>query len=185
MLLRAVIFCCVLGIVAGLASTAGSAAPQRHALLVAVQGYENLPGVSLFDGPRNSLILWNDYLRMHGFSDISVLAEGMNEGDVKWTRNDPRIVAPTRANIQHAFSTLEGRLEKSGGTDKVLIVLIGHGSQQRAAPNDPPKPFNLDEVFLPMDAGPRPKNDPEGPFANALVDHDIAPHLKTILKALV
>jgi hypothetical protein len=31
-----------------------------------------------------------------------------------------------------------------------------------------------------MDAGPRPKNDPQGPFANALVDHDIAPHLKSM-----
>lgn len=170
----------VLAIASAFAGTAHSATIARHALLVAVQGYDNLPGVSLFDGPRNSLLLWNDYLRARGFSDITVLAEGMNEGDVKWSKKDPTIVAPTRDNIQRALAQLEARLDKSGGSDKVLIVFIGHGSQQRAAPNDPPKPFNLDEVFLPMDAGPRPKNDPEGPFANALVDHDIAPHLKTM-----
>jgi hypothetical protein len=177
---RALLFGGALAIAAGLTPSAQSATAVRHALLVAVQGYDNLPGVSLFDGPRNSLLLWNDFLHARGFSDVSVLAEGMSASDVKWTRNDPHVAAPTRVNIQRAFFELENRLAKSRGDDTVLIVLIGHGSQQRAAPNDPPKPFNLDEVFLPMDAGPRPKNDPEGPFANALVDHDIAPHLKTM-----
>jgi len=177
---RAVILSGALAIGATFATSAHPAPVVRHAVLVAVQGYDNLPGVSLFDGPRNSLLLWNDYLHARGFSDITLLAEGMNEGDVKWARSDPPVEAPTRANIQRALSRLEARLDKSAGGDKVLIVFIGHGSQQRAAPNDPPKPFNLDEVFLPMDAGPRPKNDPEGPFANALVDHDIAPHLKTM-----
>lgn len=157
-------------------------APARHAILIGVQEYNTLPGVSLFDGPRNSVILWHDYLRAQGFSDIAVLAEGMDAGDVKWGKNDPRILPPTRANIQRAFGDLEKRLEKTAGKDNVLIVLAGHGSQQRAAPNDPPKPGNLDEVFLPMDAGPRPPGDPQGPFANALVDHDIAPHLKNISK---
>ena len=178
--MRALLFGGALAIAAGLTPSAQSATAVRHALLVAVQGYDNLPGVSLFDGPRNSLLLWNDFLHARGFSDVSVLAEGMSASDVKWTRNDPHVAAPTRVNIQRAFFELENRLAKSHGDDTVLIVLIGHGSQQRAAPNDPPKPFNLDEVFLPMDAGPRPKNDPEGPFANALVDHDIAPHLKTM-----
>ena len=177
---RAVLISMLLAILFG--APADAAAPVRHALLVAVQGYDNLPGVSLFDGPRNSVILWNDYLRTQGFSDITILAEGMDAGDVKWTKKDPHVLLPTRANIQKAFADLEAKLQKSGGQDKVLIVLAGHGSQQRAAPNDPPKPFNLDEVFLPMDAGPRPQNDPEGPFSNALVDHDIAPHLKNMSK---
>lgn len=179
---RAVLICGALSILLGASAPAKATAPVRRALLVAVQGYDNLPGVSLFDGPRNSVLLWHDYLRSQGFTDITVLAEGMDAGDVKWTKKDPRVAPPTRANIQRAFAELEAKLEKSGGEDKVLIVLAGHGSQQRAAPNDPPKPFNLDEVFLPMDAGPRPKGDPEGPFSNALVDHDIAPHLKNMSK---
>jgi hypothetical protein len=170
----------VLSALAVVVAPIDASASTRHALLVAVQGYDHLPGVSLFDGPRNSILLWHDFLRAHGFGDVTVLAEDMTGGDVKWTRTDPKIIPPTRANIQRAFDVLEAKLEKSGGSDKVLIVLVGHGSQQRAAPNDPPKPFNLDEVFLPMDAGPRPKGDPEGPFVNALVDHDIAPHLKTM-----
>lgn len=158
-----------------------AAAPTaRHAILVAVEDYGALPGVSLFDGPRNSVIAWHDYLRAQGFNDITVLAEGMDAGDVTWGKADTRIVPPTRANIQSALGALEQRLAKTAGKDNVLIVLVGHGSQQRAARGDPPKPGNLDEVFLPMDAGPRPVGDPIGPFANALVDHDIAPHLKAI-----
>jgi len=180
MRIQAALVCSVLALLLCAPAPAGAAPPVRHALLVAVQGYDKLPGVSLFDGPRNSVLLWNDYLRSQGFTDITVLAEGMDAGDVKWTKKDPPVLPPTRANIQKAFADLEAKLEKSGGQDKVLIVLAGHGSQQRAAPNDPPKPFNLDEVFLPMDAGPRPPNDPEGPFSNALVDHDIAPHLKNM-----
>jgi Caspase domain len=166
----------------GSSASAAPTAPTRHAILVAVQDYSTLPGVSLFDGPRNSVLLWHDYLRSQGFTDITVLAEGMDAGDVKWNKTDPRIVPPSRVNIQRALSDLEARLEKTAGKDNVLIVLAGHGSQQRAAHGDPPKPGNLDEVFLPMDAGPRPANDPEGPFTNALVDHDIAPHLKNISK---
>jgi len=154
--------------------------PAKHAILVAVEEYETLPGVSLFYGPRNSLILWHDYLKAQGFNDITVLSEGMDAGDVKWGKSDPRVAAPTRANIQKALSDLEKRLEKTAGKDNVVIVLAGHGSQQRAMPWDPPKPNNLDEVFLPSDAGPRPDGDPEGPFRNAMVDHDIAPHLKNI-----
>jgi hypothetical protein len=167
-------------LVLGLGAAAPAPPAARHAILVAVQDYESLPGVSLFDGPRNSVLLWHDYLKGQGFSDITVLAEGMDAGDVKWGKGDPRVLAPTRANIQRALGDLEKRLIASGGHDKVLIVLAGHGSQQRAMPWDPPKPGNLDEVFLPSDAGPRPAGDPQGPFANALVDHDIAPHLKNI-----
>ncbi|MEJ0043037.1 MAG: caspase family protein [Rhizomicrobium sp.] len=166
----------------GLTPAAAAPPPVRHAILVGVQDYGSLPGVSLFDGPRNSVLLWHDYLKAHGFGDIAVLAEGLDAGDVKWAKADPRVAPPTRANIQRAFGDLEKRLEKTGGKDTVLIVLAGHGSQQRAAKGDPPKPGNLDEVFLPMDAGPRPAGDPEGPFANALVDHDIAPHLKAIAR---
>lgn len=164
----------------GLGAAAPPPQPVKHALLVAVQDYETLPGVSLFDGPRNSVLMWHDYLKAQGFSDITVLSEGMDAGDVKWGKGDPRVSAPTRANIQKALGDLEKRLEKTAGHDNVLIVLAGHGSQQRAMPWDPPKPNNLDEVFLPSDAGPRPEGDPAGPFKNALVDHDIAPHLKNI-----
>lgn len=164
-----------------LANAAEAAAPVRRALLVGVQEYNGIAGVSLFDGPRNSVLLWHDYLRKQGFTDIAVLAEGMN-ADVKWGKTDPKVGNPTRANIQAAFADLEKKLEKSGGKDIVLIVLAGHGSQQRAMPWDPPKPNNLDEVFLPADAGPRPDGDPEGPYKNALVDHDIAPHLKKMAK---
>lgn len=164
----------------GLGAAAPMPVPAKHAILVAVQDYETLPGVSLFDGPRNSVLLWHDYLKSQGFGDIVVLSEGMDAGDVKWGRGDPRVTTPTRANIQKALSDLEKRLEKTAGRDNVVIVLAGHGSQQRAAPGDPPKPHNLDEVFLPSDAGPRPEGDEAGPFKNALVDHDIAPHLKNI-----
>lgn len=146
-----------------------------------MQDYETLPGVSLFDGPRNSLLLWHDYLKAQGFSDITVLSEGM-DADVKWGAGDPHVALPTHANIQKALNDLEARLAKTSGKDNVVIVLAGHGSQQRVTPGDPPKANNLDEVFLPSDAGPRPEGDPEGPFKNALVDHDIAPHLKTMAK---
>ena len=169
-------------LVFGLSAAAPAPTPAKHAILVAVQDYETLPGVSLFDGPRNSVIMWHDYLKAQGFTDITVLSEGMDAGDVKWSKGDPRVAMPTRVNIQKALSDLEKRLEKTAGKDNVVIVLAGHGSQQRAMPWDPPKPNNLDEVFLPSDAGPRPEGDEEGPFKNALVDHDIAPHLKNISK---
>ncbi len=183
LMIKRIAFLLVMPLLAlGLSAAAPTPAPVKHAILVAVQDYETLPGVSLFDGPRNSVLLWHDYLKAQGFTDIVVLSEGMDAGDVKWGKGDPRVAMPTRKNIQKALSDLEKRLEKTAGKDNVVIVLAGHGSQQRAMPWDPPKPNNLDEVFLPSDAGPRPEGDPEGPFKNALVDHDIAPHLKTISK---
>lgn len=163
-----------------LTGAAQAAAPVKHALLVAVEDYSTLPGVSLFEGPRNSVLLWHDYLKSQGFTDITVLAEDITPTDVKWTKADPPNTPPTRKNIQAAMDVLEHKLEASGGHDSVVVVLAGHGSQQRATKFDPPKPHNLDEVFLPMDAGPRPNGDDTGPFANALVDHDIAPHLKVM-----
>ncbi|MBL6940302.1 MAG: caspase family protein [Alphaproteobacteria bacterium] len=174
----------VLAACAALALAGEAPAPRiaKHAILVGVEDYETLPGVTLFQGPRNSVLLWHDYLRAQGFTDITVLSEGMDAGDVKWAKSDPHVGAPTRANIQKALGDLEKRLAATPGKDDVVIVLAGHGSQQRAMPWDPPKPDNLDEVFLPGDAGPRPASDPEGPFRNALVDHDIAPHLKTLAK---
>jgi hypothetical protein len=169
-------------ILASLMLTGGAQAapPVKHALLVAVEDYETLPGVSLFEGPRNSVLLWHDYLKSQGFTDITVLSEDITPPDVKWTAADPHNTIPTHKNIQAALTALEAKLAASGGQDRVVVVFAGHGSQQRAAKFDPPKPHNLDEVYLPSDAGPRPEGDETGPFANALVDHDIAPHLKSM-----
>ena len=77
--------------------SAQAAAPVKHALLVAVEDYEALPGVSLFEGPRNSVLLWHDYLKSQGFTDITVLSEDINPTDVKWTKADPRNTPPTNS----------------------------------------------------------------------------------------
>src|SRR3569832_2468650 len=151
-------------LVFGLSAAAPAPTPAKHAILVAVQDYETLPGVSLFDGPRNSVIMWHDYLKAQGFTDITVLSEGMDAGDVKWSKGDPRVAMPTRVNIQKTQSDQKKQQKKTTNKDNVVIVLAGHGSQQRAMPWDPPKPNNLDEVYIPTDAGPPPEGAEAGRY---------------------
>jgi len=120
---------------------------ERHALLVGVTAYANLPESLQLKGPANDVRLMRELLvNRFGFvpDHVRVLAEGEPDGDA---------ARPTLANIGREFRRLADAA-RSG--DQVVILMAGHGSQQ--PDQDPPgsddrEPDGLDEIFLPADVG--------------------------------
>ena len=118
----------------------------NYALLIGVSNY-TFKDITPLKGPANDVTLMWRALGKRGFSDVTVLADGLASG--------PAFPAsagqPTRANILDAFAAL-GQRAKAG--DLVLIYFSGHGTEQpvRSTDQDPER-GNLDQVMLPIDAG--------------------------------
>lgn len=169
----------------------GATAAQKHAVIVGVSQYPGLPAsmnMTFTDwGPRNSALLWYDTLKKRGFDDIKLLTDGVAKTlvdaslvppiDKGLKAVPPGTQLPTLANIERALSGLESALQKSGGKDDVVIVFIGHGAYQPAAPGDRDEPTGQDEVFLVRDSK-APGSDKR--FAIAILDNDIKRHLKAL-----
>ena len=145
---------------------------DRHALLVGVTTYENLPKAKHLVGPGNDVVLLRKLLvERFGFRPerITVLseAEGVTRG--------PEFL-PTRANIAAGFAQL-AKLPKAG--DQAVILLAGHGAQQPEDKNAPePELDGMDEIFLPRDMGAWDAK--TRTVKNAIVDNDVADWLKAI-----
>ncbi len=98
-------------------------------------------------GPPNDVTLMWRALSKRGFSDITVLADGLAAGpEFPKSSGDP-----TRAAILGAFSALG---ERASAGDLVLVYYSGHGTEQpvRNSSQDAER-GNLDQVILPLDAG--------------------------------
>ena len=120
---------------------------DRHALLVAVTNYENLPESKHLKGPANDAELLHKLLveKLQFSPDrITVLSE--KAGKAKGAD-----YLPTKNNIEREFARLAG-VAKPG--DQVLIHLGGRGGQQPEQPGTPlPNPDGLVDTFLPRDVG--------------------------------
>ena len=130
-------------IVCAAASSAGEPRKDRHALLVGVTFYENLPRGKHLEGPANDVLavrkLLIDKFQFHP-EQIVILSE--QEGQQRG-----RDFYPTRANIERGFQRL-AQTARPG--DQVMIHMGGHGSQQPEDKDAPaPEPDGLDEIFLP------------------------------------
>ena len=116
----------------------------KHALLIGVTKYDNLPTSLHLSGPANDVRLMRRLLEGdYQFPPDSIVSLTENEG-VRERR-------PTRANIAREFRRL-AELAHEG--DQVVILLAGHGAQQpESDPPDPryPEPDGIDEIFLPAD----------------------------------
>ncbi len=123
-----------------------AAKAANYALLIGVSNY-TFKDITPLKGPANDVTLMWRALGKRGFSDTTVLADGLTDGP-----EFPKSAGqPTRANILNAFAAL-GQRAKAG--DLVLIYFSGHGTEQpvRNTSQDPER-GNLDQVMLPIDAG--------------------------------
>jgi hypothetical protein len=153
-----------------LAMAAQPAAAERHALLVAVNEYPDLPKTKWLSGPSNDAAHVVEFLTSTpalGFARerITVLSNGGGASDG----------VPDRAGIRAALDRLAEQAEPG---DFVYIHFAGHGSTQKAR-DLASEPDGLDEVFLPADTR-MPEN---GIYPNALVDNEIGAHLDRIRNA--
>ena len=118
----------------------------NYALLIGVSNY-TFKDITPLKGPANDVTLMWRALGKRGFSDVTVLADGLASGPEFPTSAGQ----PTRANILDAFAAL-GQRAKAG--DLVLIYFSGHGTEQPVrSTNQDPERGNLDQVMLPIDAG--------------------------------
>ena len=168
------VFLCLLSSWFVLPAPASADEPRadRHALLIGVTYYENLPKSKHLVGPANDVLavrkLLVDKLRFRP-EQITVLSEqeGIERGQGH---------LPTRANIELAFKNLAARVKPG---DQVMIHMGGHGSQQPEDRNSPdPEPDGLDELFLPRDVGAW--NGAKRTLTNAIIDNDMSAWLKAI-----
>jgi len=144
-----------------LATQPAAPAPRRHALLIGVTKYPNLPERYQLDGPLHDVALIRETLA--GRFDV-------NPDRIIELSEAPRANArPTRANIEAAFAKLAKTV---GRSDQVMVLFAGHGSQQ--PDNDPPgqdEADGLDEIFLPSDAGEW--DGQAGTARNVVIDDDV------------
>src|SRR5271157_695851 len=155
MIVRRLVLLCLGVALLGLSPSAQSDPPRdapaarkdRHALLVAVTYYENLPESRHLRGPANDVLLIRKLLLDKlGFSPDQVVVLSEQEG-----KDRGKDYLPTKKNIERQFKRL-AEVAKAG--DQVMICMGGHGSQQPEQPNSPdPEPDGLDETFLPRDVG--------------------------------
>jgi hypothetical protein len=143
----------------------------NHALLIGVSNY-TYTEITPLKGPANDVTLMWRALGKRGFSDVTVLADGLAAGP-----QFPKSAGdPTRANILAAFAAL-GQRAKAG--DLVLIYYSGHGTEQpvRNTSQDSER-GNLDQVMLPLDAGGYDRA--AQTVKNGIVDDDIGAALDKI-----
>ncbi|HEY9246294.1 MAG TPA: caspase family protein, partial [Candidatus Methanoperedens sp.] len=108
---------------------------NRHALLIGINSYPNLPPQYKLDGCINDIELMAGILKNNfGFpeSNITVL----------------RDEEATRVGILGAFNALSGSI---GENDIAVIYYSGHGSQMRDREGD--EPDGWDETIVPYDSG--------------------------------
>jgi hypothetical protein len=148
-----------------------SAHAANHALLIGVSNY-TYKDITPLKGPANDVTLMWRALGKRGFSDVTVLADGLATGpEFPKSAGDP-----TRANILTAFEALSQRA-KAG--DLVLIYYSGHGTQQPARNTEQDSERgNLDQVMLPLDAGGYDRATQT--VRNGIVDDDIGAALDKI-----
>jgi hypothetical protein len=111
----------------------------KHALLVGVTRYDNVPRADL-SGTANDVKIVRQLLRdSFQFPDAAMISLTEEEGQA-----DRR---PTRKNIEREFRKLAERVREG---DQVLILMAGHGARQPADPGNS-EPDGIDELFLPAD----------------------------------
>ena len=173
-LVRSVLALLFLWPVAGPAQVIRQDAPRkdRHALLIGVTFYENLPKAKHLAGPANDALLMRKLLiEKFQFSPDQIVVLSEQAGTQRG-----KDFYPTRANIEREFKRL-ALIAKPG--DQVVIHMGGHGSQQPEDKNSPdPEPDGLDEIFLPRDVGAW--NQSKGTVANAIIDDEMGAWLKAI-----
>ena len=124
----------------------GSADAKNYALLIGVSNYTH-KDITPLKGPANDVTLMWRALGKRGFSDITILADGLATGP-EFPRSSSD---PTRAAILNAFSALG---ERAAAGDLVLVYYSGHGTEQPVRNNNQDaERGNLDQVMLPLDAG--------------------------------
>lgn len=145
---------------------------DRHALLVGVSFYENLPKNKHLIGPANDVLLMRQLLLdKFQFSPDRIVVLSEQEG-----KERGKNAYPSRANIEREFKRLAAVVQPG---DQVVIHLGGHGSQQPEDKTSPdPEPDGLDEIFLPRDVGAW--NASKGTVANAIIDDELGAWLKAI-----
>lgn len=143
-------------------------APQKHALVVGVSEYVNLPERFRLLGPANDAALVSRMLLRAGFSgpNVVVLSDGRSGTDL-----------PTRAAILQALDDI---LDRTQSGDFVFLHFSGHGSQQPAARPRPGSGALLetdgfDEIFLPRDVGHW--DGSTGFVKNAIVDNELGDYI--------
>ncbi|MEG3640342.1 caspase family protein [Magnetococcus sp. PR-3] len=137
-------------------------AGQKHALLVGVSQYDNLPKHLQLNGPANDVQLMHNLLLERGFipERIKVLADGVKGADNR----------PTRA---HILSALQQLAKDAQHDDFVFLLFGGHGSQAPVtAGKGAEEADGLNEIFLPIDSGQW--DGTQGTVSNALLDDEIA-----------
>lgn len=140
-----------------------SAEDEKHALLVGVTKYPELPARYWLKGPANDVQMFEAILTGDRFGfppeNVTTLA-GWPSAPAK---------RPTRENILRAVDDLIGRV---GEGDQVVILLAGHGTRQPATGAGDEERDGRDELFLPADVSEW--NGQEMAVPNALVDDEIA-----------
>ena len=150
--------------------TAAAKSGTRHALLIGVTKYDNLPRDRSLEGPSHDAHLMGRLLReRYQFPTEGIVTLTEDEGSPA--------LRPTRANIEREFRRLADQAREG---DQVVILLPGHGSQEPENPPDPvhPEPDGLNEIFLPADVS-QWKATP-GNVPNAIVDEDLGAWLGAI-----
>ena len=145
-------------------------APRTHALLIGVTHYPNLAKAHQLTGPQNDVRLMRDTL---------VKRFGVDRGRIMELAGWPANTAqrPTRANILAALDRLADPNVVATG-DQAMIMFAGHGSQEPDTDND--EEDQLDEIFLPADAGNW--DGGTGHVLNAIRDDEIGQKLEAIRK---
>ena len=141
-----------------------AAVSETRALLIGVSDYDSEAGLADLKGPVNDVRLMHRVLTSRGISNISVLADGFDQGD-----------RPTREAILSALAELAA---SAAAGDFIYIHFSGHGTRQIDLNGD--ESDGLDEVFLPADA--RPADAGENTIPNAIVDEEIGAALHEIRK---
>jgi hypothetical protein len=138
------------------------ASAERHALLVGVSEYPNLPRDRQLSGARNDLPELRDVLVRRGFSParLTLLADGI-----------PAAAPPTKANVMAGLGVLA---RTAGPGDFVFIYFAGHGSQAPTTPAIPSQYRRADgrqQIFLPKDVANWEAS--SGHVRNAIYDHEL------------
>ena len=137
----------------------------RHALLVGVADYPNLPASLQLDGPAHDAEIVQAMLRQRGFKQDNIEQLITAEGKT----------LPTRANI---LAALERLAASASEDDFYYLHFAGHGSRQPAKATDNTEPDGLDEIFLPTDAAEW--DSYIGSVKNAILDDEIAHYVDRI-----
>jgi hypothetical protein len=135
---------------------------RRHALLIGVADYPNLPRRLWLRGPVNDVQLISRALQSLGYATEDAQVLHSRAGADR---------EPTLANIRQAMERL-ARQVRAG--DRVVFHLSGHGSRVPQPPGAAvPEADGMEEVFLPADVSAWAGGDVARAIPNALYDDEI------------